>query len=120
MTVSNVIPTTLDGIKRYAKVVKTNEGIPHRKALDKVARLASYENFRHAQKLLKGNSPAVPHADVSGKPFRTFLTAYWIDPKTGQSGRETLSVDLNSPWRDLLTISDLRRKHEFRSPPASQ
>lgn len=45
-------PSTLEGIKRLAKSIKKEKGIQHSDALNEAAKVAGYENFRHAQNKL--------------------------------------------------------------------
>lgn len=52
MSVS-VKPTTLVGIKRYAKQIKKAEGLSHQAALDRAAQAADFQNFRHAQRKMQ-------------------------------------------------------------------
>ncbi|MDM0066756.1 hypothetical protein [Variovorax sp. J31P207] len=60
MSNKDVRPTTLIGIKRLAKVLKSTNGIPYLQALDEAARRASLQNFRHASRVL-GLTSAAPH-----------------------------------------------------------
>lgn len=90
-------PSTLDGIKRLAKSLKTERGIQHVRALDDAAQKAGFQNFRHASNMLRtAPKPERP-------PHRIFLTAYWKDREGGASGRETLTIWLFAPWSDLIT-----------------
>ena len=52
MLSENIRPSTIDGIKRLAKSIKKDRGIAHTLALDEAARLAEFENFRHARNML--------------------------------------------------------------------
>jgi hypothetical protein len=52
MTRYKLNPTTMEGIKRYAKRLKKDLRIPHSRALDEAAIAAGYENFKHAQNTL--------------------------------------------------------------------
>lgn len=45
-------PSTLEGIKRLAKRIKKEKCIQHSDALNEAAKVAGYENFRHAQNKL--------------------------------------------------------------------
>jgi hypothetical protein len=103
MSVS-VKPTTLVGIKRYAKQIKKADGLSHQAALDRAAQAADFQNFRHAQRKLPvgdGRKERVkPHT-----AHRLYLTAYWRDRASGVRGRETLSVDLSVDWMQLIKPS---------------
>ncbi|MDM0049856.1 hypothetical protein [Variovorax sp. J22R115] len=58
MSNDDIRPTTLVGIKRLAKAIKSAQGIPHHQALDEAARRANLQNFRHASGLLRSVRPA--------------------------------------------------------------
>ena len=57
MPSENIRPSTLDGIKRLAKSIKTERAIQHAVALDESARFAGFENFRHARNKLQFDQP---------------------------------------------------------------
>lgn len=44
--------STLEGIKRMAKRIKKEKGVKHSDALNEAAKVAGYENFKHAQNKL--------------------------------------------------------------------
>lgn len=46
--ISNLKPTTLDGIKRLAKSIGKRDGIKHGAALDVAARQVGYTDYRAA------------------------------------------------------------------------
>jgi hypothetical protein len=52
MSMEAIRPSTLDGIKRLAKVIKQQQGIQHVRALDEAAKAAGYQSFRHATNVL--------------------------------------------------------------------
>lgn len=97
-------PSSLDGIKRLAKSLKVERGIQHIRALDEAARLAGFQNFRHASKTLRNG--VKPEHSRSG--YRTFITVYWKNREAGSSGRETLSIMLSQQWSDLITQPQLQ------------
>lgn len=45
-------PTTIEGIKRYAKAIKKAQGIQHAKALDAASQAAGFDNYQHALRAL--------------------------------------------------------------------
>ena len=99
-----ILPSSLDGIKRLAKSLKVEQGIQHVRALDEAARLAGFQNFRHARKALcDGAKSEHPHSG-----YRTFITVYWKDRETGRDGRETLSIMLSEQWSNLITPPQLQ------------
>jgi hypothetical protein len=115
MSSEAIRPSTLDGIKRLAKSLKVERGIQHIRALDDAAQAAGFQNFRHASKVL---STAASKAARLRPGYRTFLTAYWKDPKNGGSGRETLIIWLSAPWGEMITplqLQNHRSLANFRS-----
>jgi hypothetical protein len=92
----NAQPSTLDGIKRLAKTIKRERGIPHHLALEEASRAAGYQNLRHAQNQIAG--PAT-HA--------VYLSAYWANAVG--AGRETLTIRLPKPLADVIASHQLRK-----------
>jgi hypothetical protein len=93
----------MDGIKRLANSIKVERGIKHLPALQVAAQLAGFQNFKHAQNVLKsgGNRP-------SARPgHRVYLTVYWRHKQSDTRGRETLSIWLGTLWSDLITLAQL-------------
>src|ERR1700722_2801495 len=103
MSIEAIRPSTLDGIKRLAKVIKVRQHIQHARALDEAAKHAGFQNFRHAQNRLTNNPTPGP-----GSSHQVFVTAYWRDGDTGASGRETKVVVLSASLGDLITRAQLR------------
>lgn len=64
-------PSTIAGICRLAKTIRRERGIKHTIALDAAAKIAGFENFKHAKRQLSLHVPStlVP----------LYLTAYWDD-----------------------------------------
>jgi hypothetical protein len=89
----------MDGIKRLAKSIKTKLGIQHAQALDESAKVAGFENFRHALNKLQIEKPL---AHKLRNVHSVFLTVYWRDKKTDIRGRETLQLQLSTLWSDLI------------------
>jgi hypothetical protein len=100
MSIENIRPSTLEGIKRHAHAVKAEHGMRHMQALDAVAQAAGYQNFRHARRVLRERSPA---PEARHPRHRIYLTAYWKDVDSGGSGRETLSLEMPCRWGELIT-----------------
>lgn len=100
-------PSTLDGIKRLATSLKAKQQIQHSQALDLAAQAAVFQNFAHAKRALQ-QAPG-PIQRQTGHLL--LLTAYWKDPKTSTSGRETLVIFLSSPWTDLITPALFKNHH---------
>ncbi|QRP64001.1 DUF5623 domain-containing protein [Rhodanobacter sp. FDAARGOS 1247] len=92
-----VPPSSVDGIKRLAKTLKRERSIPHHQALEEAARIAGFENLRHAQRQLEsGSSPSL---------YPVFLTAYWREK--GRGGRETLRIELPTPLPQIVRRNQL-------------
>jgi hypothetical protein len=106
----DIRPSTLDGIKRLAKSLKTERGIQHVRALDDAAREAGFQNFRHASNVLR----TTPEPERPSPRHRIFLTTYWHDRNVGASGRETLTIWLSIPWGDLITPLQLKYHRALR------
>lgn len=113
MSSEAIRPATMEGIKRLANSIKVERGIKHTPALEVAAQLAGFQNFRHAQNVLKngGNRP-------NARPgHRLYLTVYWRDKESDTRGRETLSIWLGTLWSDLVTLAQLdhhRALSDFR------
>lgn len=96
-------PSTMDGVKRLAKSIKIERGIPHLQALDIAAQSGGFQNFRHARNVLNDGAGR-PH----GRPgHQLFLTVYWRDKESDARGRETLTISLDTLWSDLITPQQL-------------
>ncbi len=114
MSSEAIRPSTMDGIKRLAKSLKTERGIQHLRALDDAAQAAGFQNFRHASNVLR----AAPKPKRPSSEHRIFLTAYWKNREDGTSGRETLTIGLSAQWGDLITPLQLQNHRalvHFRS-----
>jgi hypothetical protein len=92
MSTPFVSPSSVEGIKRLAKSIKRELGIPHMQALDAAARRAGYQNIQHAKNTLSGFE----------KRHLVYVTAYWRVPNTGDEGRETMTLRFGRPLNELL------------------
>ncbi len=98
-------PSTLVGIKRLAKSLKTQRGIQHSQALNEAAKAAGFQNFSHARR-------ALPTSLDKVRPRQEhclFLSAYWKSQESGDSGRETITIGISAPWVDLIA------PHQFQN-----
>lgn len=115
MSTKAIRPATLDGIKRLANTIKSEQGVKkHARALDKASQSAGFENFRHARNVLCSTS--APSTSISSRRragHRLFLTAYWKDRSSGESGRETLCLWLSVPWANLITPPQMKMNREL-------
>ncbi|AOE83764.1 DUF5623 domain-containing protein [Pseudomonas sp. TCU-HL1] len=89
-------PSTVDGIKRLAKAIKREFGIPHTQALEEAAQKAGFQNFIHAKRAI---------AQTSSLSYVVYISAYWRDRQSTpvNAGRETMQVVLSKPLTDLVT-----------------
>lgn len=101
MTIGSIRPYTMMGIKSLANELKRDRGIKHTAALEFAAQQAGFESYRHAQNVLE-------KTPVLKSRVKVYLTAYWKDRKSGESGRETLEHELSVPWRSLVTDAQLK------------
>jgi hypothetical protein len=95
-------PSTLDGIKRFAKTLKASQGLKHVDALDAAAVAAGFQNYAHARRHLSGATRA-----VSG--HLAYITVNWRLRKTRESGQETLPIRLATPLDQLVKPAHLKR-----------
>ena len=73
MLKQNIRPTSVVGIKRLANTLKGERNIPHHEALDEAARIAGFENFRHA-----GNKLSQYGAKLAAPlTHRVYISAFW-------------------------------------------
>lgn len=107
---SEIKPSTVLGIKRLAKSIKTQQSLQYVKALDEAAKIAGYQNFRHADAVLSG-----VYASPAPQPMhRLFITAYWKARDGAGSGRETLTITLSAPWLELISPAQLLNHRALR------
>ncbi len=109
---SAIRPSTLDGIKRLAKLIKRTKNCNHATALNFAAQQAGFSNFKHAQKSIKPSIKTFP----SVQHF-VFISMSWWDRKTNSSGFEVLEVPLSKPLHQLISPTHLkiqRHLHVFQ------
>lgn len=109
MAINHVHPTTLSGIKRLAKAIRRDLSITHTQALDQAAQAAGYPNLRHAQRALGAIDSSLSRAS-----FALYLTAYWRT-RSGEMGRETLTLSVSVPWPTVLSTQELKRLRHLRN-----
>lgn len=59
MDSKDVVPTTIEGIKRLAKRIRREQGIQYMRALDEAAHRAGFSNYTSALRALPSNQPKV-------------------------------------------------------------
>lgn len=105
-------PSSVEGIKRLAQRIRRQTSVPHHTALNRAAEAAGFENFAHA--LHRLSAPTRVAAAAEPAPL-VFITAYWQDLETGESGRETLSLPLRRPVDALLQRTHFSRNRHLLS-----
>ncbi|MEO7690925.1 MAG: DUF5623 domain-containing protein [Sphingomonas sp.] len=92
MSDKSVRPSTIDGIKSLATVIKREQSVTHAQALNLAARVAGYDNYSAARRALAGKAR-----------HRLWITVRWNNRKAKERGRETLQVTLAVPYGELVT-----------------
>ncbi len=100
MSTDPIRPSTIDGIKRYAKTLKTDRGVIHAKALDLAAIAGGFQNFAHARGQLERASPAAPE-------HLAYISVSWRVRETKERGQEILAVRLKTPLSELVKPAHL-------------
>jgi Domain of unknown function (DUF5623) len=105
MSINDLRPITIMGIKSLARDIHKSDGVRHNGALDRAAAQAGYSNFRHAQRALNSNtaSPAAPLQITS-----IYVTMCWRDSKTKASGYETVRVSLSQILDNMIKPAQYR------------
>lgn len=109
MSNESIRPTTIVGIKRLAKSIKAECGIPHHEALNAAAKQAGFENFRHASNRLQVSARFTAKA----VRYRLYLSGFWKDRETGARGRETTWVELSAPSSELVTRAQMKNQRSL-------
>ncbi len=102
MSNAPIRPTTLEGVKRYAKTLKAAGDLPHAKALDAAAVAAGYQNFVHARRALDDPEPTARPA------HRVYISVPWRDQKGTASGQEILAITLTASLSALVKPHHLK------------
>jgi hypothetical protein len=99
---SNILPTTLRGIKKRAKKICL-PGQTHSDALDMVAREVGYRDYRQLQQAWESRE-ALKESPPQAR-YPVFLSAYWRDSNSTprSAGCETLKVYLGRPLSDIVS-----------------
>lgn len=79
-------PSTIDGIKRFAKRLKVETGLQHARALDAAAQAAGFSNFMHARRTLasqraqgRGEHPSSHKVtSMNAETFHQRARAAWV------------------------------------------
>lgn len=116
MKTASIRPSSLDGLKKLAKKLKQERGIPHTEALELASRQAGYQSFVHARR-----SFADATGGTAAASYPVFLTAHWYERRAGannssglnvnaldgapsrRAGRELLQIRLSRPLPSIVT-----------------
>lgn len=102
MNTKNIIPSSIDGMKRLAKQYKANGSTKsHSELLNEISMSSGYENFRHAQNVLTGKAVMV-------KKYDFHISAHWRDEHTKQRGLEKLTIQFSTPLLNMIKPNDLK------------
>lgn len=96
MSNDHIRPSTIEGIKQFAKRLKKSDGIQHAVALDQAAQAAGYGNYTHALRAIGGGNPAPQSL------FSLYISVLWRDRTTKATGCEILNVQLERPLDALV------------------
>lgn len=95
-------PSTIPGISRLAKSIRQQRGIKHTQALEAAAKVAGFQSFKHAKRVLSASATADTLVPL-------FLTVFWHDREaTPFSGRCTALVHLPQRTVELLPSLKVR------------
>lgn len=113
MTKPDVTPRSLASLKRLAKTIKADKGIPHTAALDLAARSAGYQNFDHARRSFSAEDRPKDPLAMGRDPraaFRETSTSAWV------SALDALDLPTGS-LHDWDQLQEIRRvlDHMLRS-----
>lgn len=106
MSTGPIRPSTLDGIKRYAKTLKADQGLQHAEALDAAAVAGGFNNYTHARRQLGDGAKPPPG-------FLAYITVSWRVRETKEKGQETLAVSLATPLDQLVKPPYLKSARHF-------
>tara|TARA_R110002051_G_scaffold6914_2_gene32682 strand:+ start:19747 stop:21051 length:1305 start_codon:yes stop_codon:yes gene_type:complete len=101
MSVFDIKPTTIVGIKRLASNISKREGVAHSVGLDQAAVCAGYANYKNALRTLNSSAIVAPSPH-----FSIFISVFWRNPGTKERGTEIIEVSLP---KTLDRIIDARR-----------
>ncbi|QRM45137.1 DUF5623 domain-containing protein [Rhizobium sp. BG4] len=97
MSVHDVTPTTIEGIKRLARDISKHDGVAHSIGLDRASSRAGFSNYQHARRSILASSTTTIASE-----FSTFISVYWRDPKTKISGSKIIQVALPKALDEIV------------------
>ena len=107
MSKTDIQPSSIEGIKRLAKAISKRDAISHTKALHSASQVSGFGNFQHARRSLSNRSAgaAARHA--------VYVSTFWRDSETRNSGRETIRVFISKPLDELIKPTQYRYAHKL-------
>ncbi|MBA8906463.1 DUF5623 domain-containing protein [Aminobacter ciceronei] len=97
MSFTTIRPSSIEGIKRLAKVISKRDDIRHSEALDQASQVSGFANYQHARRSI-GDRAAEGEADQTF----VYVSCHWRDAKTHVSGQETIRVSLSKSLDELI------------------
>jgi hypothetical protein len=92
----HIRPSSIEGIKQFAKRLKKSDGIPHAVALEHAAKAAGYGSYKHARRSVGAGSSARQALAI------LYISVLWRDRTTKATGYEILSMQLEKPLDALV------------------
>ena len=103
--INELRPSTIDGIKRLADRLQTEQGISRAAALDRAAIQAGFQNYAHARVALNA-APVVTPETSRRDAYRSESRAAWIEKIDIAAGPSLAS---STSWTDYIDIMNVLR-----------
>lgn len=110
-TLSNLRPSTIDGIKRLAARLRVEQNISHTVALDRASVQAGFHNYVHARRMLGGAPQSAPAARSRRDEYRAERRSEWIATIDAAAGP---SLPFSTSWTRFDDI--MAMLHPFMGP----
>lgn len=106
MSARIIRPSTLIGVKRYAKSIKISQGMMHAEALNAAAVAGGFQNYTHALRSLDGAVGPTPG-------HLAYISVPWRIRETKETGQEVLTIHLKQPLDSLVKPAHLKAARHF-------
>lgn len=103
MSQSYTPPSTIAGISRLAKAIRRERGIKHMLALEAAAKIAGFENFKHAKRQL-----SFPGASSTLQSL--YLTVYWDDRDSTKHSSGRCTAEIRLPQETVNALESLKTR----------
>ncbi|MBB3658572.1 hypothetical protein FHX15_003819 [Rhizobium sp. BK650] len=97
MSINDIRPTTIEGIKRLAKTISKRDDVAHSVGLDRASVRAGFSSHTNARRTLQASTIVLPPPI-----FSTFISVHWRNPKTRSRGNEIIEVALPKPLDEII------------------